>query len=58
MCLCAEIFKVKGVASFSEPALPLWDSLKLIFTSLICMTVASVVVFFVRRSAKKDNSVF
>ena len=46
------------VASFSEPALPLWDSLKLIFTSLICMTVASVVVFFVRRSAKKDNSVF
>ena len=46
------------VASFSEPALPFWDSIKLIVTSLVCMTVASVLVFFARRGAKKDHSIF
>ena len=45
------------VASFGEVNLGFGESIKLVITSLVLATVASVGVFFVRSGVKKDTSV-
>lgn len=45
------------VASFDEVNLGFGESIKLVITSLVLATVASVGVFFVRSGVKKDTSV-